>query len=130
MIPAMYSALMQDEKDVKEVRDEMMALANDYCVDGCWEPILNGKSDWTFGMLVGLQAVESAINQGASLKKDPELLRGAKVSPTTPVPQTFEDVMLYLNEHLQFFVDQTVMSLFLYYMIDENAAPSPYSLLT
>lgn len=125
MIPAMYSALMQDEKDVKEVRDKMMALANDYCVDGCWEPILNCKSDWTFGMLVGLQAVESAINQGASLKKDPELLRGAKVSPTTPVPQTFEEVMLYLNEHLQFFVDQTVMSLFLYYMIDENAAPSP-----
>lgn len=125
MIPAMYNALMQDEKDTPEIRRQMMELANDYCVDGCWEPILNGKGDWTFGMLVGMQAVESALNQGASLKKDDELFRGAKVSPTTPVPQNFDDVMRYLKTHLQFFVDQSVMGLFMYYMIDENAAPSP-----
>lgn len=125
MIPAMYKILMQDEKDVPEIRQKMQELANDYCVDGCWEPILNGKSDWTFGMLVGMVAVESALNQGASLKKDDALFRGAKVSPTTPVPQSFDDVMKYLKTHLQFFVDQSVMSLFMYYMIDENAAPSP-----
>ncbi|NDV58723.1 pyruvate formate lyase family protein [Bacteroides sp. 519] len=125
MIPAMYKALMQDEKDTPEVRKKMQELANDYCVDGCWEPILNGKSDWTFTMLVGMQAVEAALNQGASLKKDEALFRGAKMSPTTPVPQSFDDVMTYLESHLQFFVDQSVMSLFMYYMIDENAAPSP-----
>lgn len=125
MIPALYHALMQDEKNVPEVQKKMMELANDYCVDGCWEPILNGKSDWTFTMLVGLQAVESALNQGASLKKDEALFRGAKVSPTTPVPKSFDDLMKYTEQHLQFFVDQAVMSLFMYYMIDENAAPSP-----
>jgi len=125
MIPAMYKALMQDEKNTNEVSTRMQSLANDYCVDGCWEPILNGQSDWTFGMMVGLQALESALNQGASLKKDDELFRGAKVSPTTPVPKNFEEVMKYLKVHMQFFVDQSVMSLFLYYMIDENAAPSP-----
>lgn len=125
MIPAMYNALMQDEKDTPEIRKKMLELANDYCVDGCWEPILNGKSDWTFGMLVGMQAVESALNQGASLKRDDALFRGAKVSPTTPIPQSFDDVMENLEKHLQFFVDQSVMSLFMYYMIDENAAPSP-----
>lgn len=125
MIPAMYRALMQDEKDTPEVRRKMQELANDYCVDGCWEPILNGKSDWTFCMLVGMQAVESALNQGASLKKDEALFRGAKISPTTPVPQSFDDIMKYVRTHLQFFVDQSIMSLFMYYMIDENAAPSP-----
>ncbi len=125
MIPAMYNALMQDEQRSPAVREQMRQLANDYCVDGCWEPILNGKSDWTFTMLVGMQAVECALNQGASLKKDPALFRGAKVAPATPVPQSFEDIMNYLKVHLQFFVDQSVMSLFLYYMIDENAAPSP-----
>lgn len=126
MIKAMYDALMQNEDPSdKALCCEMMKLANDYCVDGCWEPILNGKSDWTFGMLTGMQAVESALNQGASLKKDEQLFRGAKVSPTTPVPQSFEDVMEYLKIHMQFFVDQSVMSLFKYYKIDENAAPSP-----
>lgn len=125
MIPALYQALMQDEQHTSEVSQKMQELANDYCVDGCWEPILNGKSDWTFTMLVGLQAVESALNQGASLKKDEALFRGAKVSPTTPVPQSFDELMKYIEQHLQFFVDQAVMSLFMYYMIDENAAPSP-----
>lgn len=125
MIPAMYAALMQDEDASPEMKRKMQSLANDYCVDGCWEPILNGKSDWTFGMLTGILAVESALNQGASLKKDPSLFRGAKVSPTTPVPKNFKEVMKYVEQHLQFFVDQSVMSLFMYYMIDENAAPSP-----
>ncbi|MEG1556349.1 MAG: pyruvate formate lyase family protein, partial [Bacteroidales bacterium] len=125
MIPAMYSALMQDEKATPEVERKMRELANDYCVDGCWEPILNGKCDWTFGMLVGMQAIESALNQGASLKKDNALFRGAKISPATPIPKDFNELMKYLHLHLQFFVDQTVMSLFMYYMIDENAAPSP-----
>lgn len=125
MIPSLYNALMQDEEPTPEMCAKMQELANDYCVDGCWEPILNGKSDWTFGMMVGMLAVECALNQGASLQKDDALFRGAKVAPTTPVPQSFEDVMNYLNMHLQFFVDQSVMSLFLYYTIDENAAPSP-----
>lgn len=125
MIPAMYSALMQDEEPTPDVQQKMMELANDYCVDGCWEPILNGKSDWTFAMLVGMQAIESALNQGASLKKEEAMFRGAKVSPTTPVPQSFEDILKYMELHLQFFVDQSVMSLFMYYMIDENTAPSP-----
>lgn len=53
MIPAMYNSLMQDEEDTPATRQKMQQLANDYCVDGCWEPILNGKSDWTFTMLVG-----------------------------------------------------------------------------
>lgn len=125
MIPAMYQAMMQGEPNTPVIEKKMMMLANDYCVDGCWEPILNCKSDWTFGMLVGMQAVESAINQGASLQKNEELLRGAKVSPSTPVPKSFNELMKNLETHLQFFVDQTVMSLFMYYMIDENAAPSP-----
>lgn len=125
MIPAMYSALMQDEEQTQDVKEKMLELANDYCVDGCWEPILNGKSDWTFAMLVGMQAIESALNQGASLKKEEAMFRGAKVSPFTPVPQSFDEVLKYMELHLQFFVDQSVMSLFMYYMIDENTAPSP-----
>jgi formate C-acetyltransferase len=125
MIPAFLEALMQDEEDSPENRGKHEQLANDYCVDGCWEPILNGKSDWTFGMIVGLRAIESALNRGASLQKNDDLFRGAKVSPATPAPQRFEELMQLTEKHLQFFVDQSVMSLFVYYMIDENATPSP-----
>lgn len=103
----------------------MLALANDYCVDGCWEPILNGKSDWTFTMPNAMTALESALNSGASLSPDEELFRGAKVSPATPLPRNFEELMAAFKTHLAFFTDQCVLSMFLYYMIDESAAPSP-----
>lgn len=127
MIPALHQALMQDElpKENNVTYEETLRLANDYCVDGCWEPILNGNSDWTFSMPNIMVAMESAMNNGASLSPDMELFRGAKVSPYTPVPQNYEDLLKCFETHLQFITDQCVMSTFIYYGIDEYAAPSP-----
>lgn len=122
MIPAIFDALMVDDKEEKE---KMQKLANDYCVDGCWEPILNGKSDWTFTMFNAMTPLETALNRGASLSPDPELFRGAKIAPVIKLPNSFEELMNAYKEHLNFFVDQCVLSMFLYYMIDEYAAPSP-----
>lgn len=135
MIPAMYRCLMQDDREamdaanptpeVREKRRTMQRLANDYCVDGCWEPILNGESDWTFTMLNAMQALEAAMNRGAALSPDPELFRGAKKAPFTRIPKTFNQLLDCFEEHLGFFVDQCVLSMYLYYGIDEYAAPSP-----
>jgi len=79
MIPAMKEALGQgiDPDDIEKMK-EIQALANDFCVDGCWEPILNGKSDWTFSMLSALTPLECALNEGALLSNNIELLKGAK----------------------------------------------------
>lgn len=100
-------------------------LANDYCVDGCWEPILNGRSDWTFSMLCALTPMECALNEGAMLSDDPELLRGQKVAPRTRKPRNFEELLEIFSEQLNFFIDQNITSLFLYYMMDEYSCPSP-----
>jgi formate C-acetyltransferase len=125
MIPAMKEALLLGKG--KDDIDEQLAqeLANDYCVDGCWEPILNSKSDWTFSMLSALDPLECAFNEGAMLTNDPELLRGAKKAPRTPKPDSFESLMDAYKSQLGFFIDQGIISLFLYYMIDEYACPSP-----
>lgn len=126
MIPAMKRALSQGvENMTQEKQREIERVANDYCVDGCWEPILNGKSDWTFTMLNALTPLECALNGGALLTDDPELLRGAKKAPTTEFPRDFEELMDNFEKQLGFFIDQSVISLFLYYMMDEYACPSP-----
>jgi pyruvate-formate lyase len=126
LIPALYSALTQDEKIPDEDRQKMFQeLANDYCVDGCWEPILNGKSDWTFGMLSALNPVECALNEGALLSNNPELLRGQKIAPRTKEPRNYKELMVAFSTHMNFFIDQNIMSLFKYYLLDEYACPSP-----
>jgi formate C-acetyltransferase len=134
MIEAMHRALMQDtlkereahdETAAKSKQDEMLKIARDFCVDGCWEPVLNGKSDWTFSMLNAMTALETSMNQGASLSPDIELFRGAKIAPYAPMPASFEELMETYKTQLGFFVDQCVLSMFLYYMTDEYAAPSP-----
>ncbi len=135
MIPAFYRALMQDDWEAYESKDptedmllkrqEMQTLANDYCVDGCWEPILNGKSDWTFAMFNILSVLETALNNGATLSPDEEVFRGAKIAPLIESPKNFEQLMENLKKQNQFFSDQCIMSLFLYYMLDEYCAPSP-----
>ncbi|CAM3703250.1 Benzylsuccinate synthase alpha subunit [Vibrio aerogenes CECT 7868] len=101
------------------------ALANDYCVDGCWEPILNGCSDWTFAMFCALTPMECALNQGALLSDNPELLIGSKVAPRSAKPKNFSALLSTFAEHLDFFIHQSVTSLFRYYLIDEFSTPSP-----
>ncbi len=126
MIPAMFKALSQDvDSEQKDAVAEIQRIANDYCIDGCWEPILNGKSDWTFSMLSALTPLECSLNQGALLSNDPELLRGAKKAPRTIKPSNYEELIKAFESQLSFFVDQGVISLFLYYMMDEYACPSP-----
>lgn len=126
MIPAMKRALSQDvDSDDKEEMAKIEELANDYCIDGCWEPILNGKSDWTFSMLSALTPLECALNEGAMLTNDPELFRGAKKAPRTIKPTNYKELMEAFASQLDFFVDQAVIALFLYYMMDEYACPSP-----
>lgn len=135
MIPAFYKALMQDDLDaltskkptpeMLTKREEMQKLANDYCVDGCWEPILNGKCDWTFAMLNIMNVLESAINQGATVLPPGPLLKGKKIAPTVETPTSFEHLMELIEHQTKFFTDQSILSLFLYYMIDEYVCPSP-----
>jgi formate C-acetyltransferase len=124
MIPAMQTALSYGETDKGKLQ-KYQALANDYCVDGCWEPILNGVSEWTFGMINGLTILECALNRGAALSNNPELLRGQKLSPDMGEITSFENLKKVLSKQIGFFVDQSALSMCLYYMTTEFVVPSP-----
>lgn len=126
IIPALYSAFREGENLADEARlAELKALVNDYCVDGCWEPILNGKSDWTFAMLNGMTILECSLNKGATLSSDPGLLRGGKSSYSSGDINSYEQLRESVKGHLQFFVDQATFGLYKYYMVDEYVVPCP-----
>lgn len=124
MIPAMYNALAYGETDEEKLQ-KYAEVANDYCVDGCWEPILNGISEWTFGMINGMTILECSLNRGAALSNNPELLRGQKLSIDTGTIKDFEQLKDALSKQMQFFVDQSALAMCLYYMTTEFVVPTP-----
>ncbi len=133
LIPALYNALVEnevhEEMPILEALDaenaEYFRLANDYCVDGCWEPILNGESDWTFGMINGMVILQCALNQGATLDPNPGMLRGGKMSYISPKVTDYKSFKEAFKGHMQFFADQSTFGLYAYYMMDEFVNPSP-----
>jgi formate C-acetyltransferase len=124
MIEAVYRSLVYNESDENK-KNEMLKIARDFCVDGCWEPVLHGKSDWMFSMFNAMIPLETAMNQGASLSPDNELFRGAKIAPYAPMPASFDEFMETYKTQLRFFIDQCALSLIHYYYKDECACVSP-----
>lgn len=124
MIPALASSLSYGETDPEKI-EKYKEVANDYCVDGCWEPILNGISEWTFGMINGMTILECTLNRGAALTNNPALLRGQKLSKDTKTFDSYEGFQKALTQQMQFFVDQSALAMCLYYLTSEFVVPSP-----
>jgi formate C-acetyltransferase len=124
MIESVYRALLCNETDENK-KSELLKIARDFCVDGCWQPVLHGKSDWMFSMLNAMKPLETTMNNGASLSPDHELFRGAKIAPYAPEPSNFEQFLDTYKTQLGFFVDQCALSLFQYYLKDDCACVSP-----
>lgn len=124
MIPALKRAMGISSRTPSDA-DRISHVVNDYCVDGCWEPILNGISEWTFGMVNGMTMLECALNRGALLSSNPELLRGQKIGPDTGEIRSFANLESALKKQIGFAVDQSVLSMCLYYMTTEYVVPTP-----
>ena len=124
IIPAFNRSLAAYETTL-EGKQRVEKLANDYCIDGCWEPILNGESDWTFGMQSCLTIFQCAINQGAVLDTNIGMLRGSKVSFRSKQVTNYEEFKDSFQKYMQFFVDQSTFTLYQCYTMDEFVIPSP-----
>lgn len=102
--------------------------ALDYVVDGCWEPILNAKGDWTFGMIHMLTVMECALNSGNALTNNSAQLTGKKLAYATPDADnilTFDQLLDACREHIRFFTDQVALRTYNFYTIEGSVTPTP-----
>ena len=126
-----FPIIYNDESIVQAFEKDGIPRADalDYVVDGCWEPILNAKCDWTFGMINLLTVLECAINGGALLTNNPSLLRGQKKSyATKPLAEmeSFEELLAALKFHIGFLADMVGLGIYRFYTIDASVTPTPF----
>lgn len=80
-----------------------VADARDYTCDGCYEPVIVGKTEWAFSYVTLLPLVGLAMNQGATISgAGPINLRGLKTSWNSPPPEeilSFEQFMNIFYTH-------------------------------
>ena len=124
LVPAIRDVLLKYETN-KQGKEKAKELANDYCVDGCWEPILNGECDWTFQMISCLNMFQCAVNQGAVLDTNDGMLRGSKLSFRCPQVHSYSEFKERFKEYMQFFIDQAAFTMYDCYTMDEFVTPSP-----
>lgn len=122
VIPGLLESFVEDGTINEE---DALKLVRDYCVDGCWEPILNGKADWTFNMVNGMTALECALNEGNTLDAGNMQLRGGKRCYHTKPVHNYEELMEALKENLNFILFQSAAAVYNYYLLDEYVTPAP-----
>ncbi|WKE66999.1 Dyp-type peroxidase [Gallaecimonas kandeliae] len=103
--------------------------ARDYTCDGCYEPVIAGKTEWAFSYVPLLPYVGMAINQGATIQgAGPVNLRGLKSSWNSPPAQeihSFDKLMDIFYSHWKWGINQFFNTLMNGYGALWNYCPSP-----
>jgi pyruvate-formate lyase len=106
-----------------------LADARDYACDGCYETMVAGQSEFSFGFVSALDAIEKTLNRGAGLAAaGPINLRGSKDSWRSPAANDiacFEEFLEILRTHLQLSCYRKLKDLTTFYGNKADVAPSP-----
>ncbi|WP_254513666.1 pyruvate formate lyase family protein [Anatilimnocola floriformis] len=106
-----------------------LASARNYACDGCFETLYAGETEFSFGMILGLQLIEKSLNRGALLMgAGGAHLRGMKAAARTPAAgqiQNMEQFWQVLALHLEFDVHHYLHDVMKYYGEKERVCPSP-----
>jgi pyruvate-formate lyase len=106
-----------------------LADARDYACDGCYETMVAGQSEFSFGYVSALGVIEQTLNRGAGLADSgPFYLRGAKDSwrskPAAEIAD-LEEFKSILRSHLLLGCHRYLRNLTKYYGNKADVAPSP-----
>lgn len=95
-----HPILINDDKLCAGLRKSgpvSLADSRDYTCDGCFEPIIGGKTEWAFSYVPILPVVGMAMNQGATIEGAGWInLRGLKQGWNSPPPEeirSFDELM-------------------------------------
>ena len=103
--------------------------ARDYTCDGCYEPVIVGKTEWAFSYVPLLPMVDYALNQGCTIQAaGPINLRGLKSSWNSPPAEqirSFKQFMDIFYTHWTWAISSFFNSLVNNYGSLANYCPSP-----
>lgn len=103
--------------------------ARNYACDGCYETMVAGASEFSFGFVSALDLIEKALNRGAGLAASGSVnLRGAKESWRTPRAKdiaSFDDLKALVLRHMDLACHRYISNLLTFYGNKESIAPSP-----
>lgn len=87
-----------------ETLDIPMCDAKDYSSDGCWETLIPGKTNFAYGLINVLQALEYTMNNGKNVKTGiAESFESGKLSSF----QTFEQFYNAYISQIKFMMDES-----------------------
>jgi pyruvate-formate lyase len=106
-----------------------IAAARDYACDGCYETMVAGESEFSFGFVSALDVIEKALNRGAGLAAaGPTHLRGTKDSwrskPSGEIA-SFDEFLQILRSHMLLGCHRYLRNLTTFYGNKKSVAPSP-----
>ena len=103
--------------------------ARNYACDGCFETMVAGESEFSFGFVSALDLIEKTLNRGAGLgASGPIHLRGTKDSWRTKRAAeiaTFDEFLDILRSHMMLGCHRYLRNLTTFYGNKANIAPSP-----
>lgn len=106
-----------------------LASARNYACDGCYETMVAGESEFSFGFISALDLIEKTLNRGAGLAgAGPVNLRGTKDSwRTKPAAEiaSMDEFRAIMREHLMLGCHRYFTSLTGLYGNKAGYAPSP-----
>ena len=96
-----HPVLLNDDKLIPALKASgplSLADARDYTCDGCYEPIIPGKTEWAFSYVPILPFVGMTMNQGATINgAGPIHLNGLKQSWNSPPAEQIRDFDQFMD---------------------------------
>lgn len=106
-----------------------LAAARNYACDGCYETMVAGESEFSFGFIPALDLIEKTLNRGAGLAgAGPTNLRGNKDSWRSKPAGDIADMDEFrriLREHMMLAIHRYLGNLASFYGNKAAIAPSP-----
>jgi pyruvate-formate lyase len=129
-----HPVLLNDEIIVPALADNSCAPiplrdARNYACDGCYETMVSGESEFSFGFASALDLIEKTLNRGAGIDASgPINLRGSKDSWRSKFARdiaSFDEFKSILRDHMQLGCHRYLKNLTTFYGNKEKIAPSP-----
>ena len=131
-----HPILPHDDRIIKALEDTPLlegkltrSDAREYACDGCYEPLISGKSQFAFTYLPLPKVIELTLNQGKTyLNAGPAYLEGTpssyKTKPAKDI-SNFQDLQRIFLEHLRIQIESGMYRLLVNYGNIWSACPTP-----